>query len=107
MKMWKPWRSAAVVIFAATSWAAGTVAMPYEEELAEEDDQHIARLVRDFHVISADGQLDPRAAQGDLAFVEQMGRHHPGTVDMGETYREEPRSRHQSLDRKRDAEGQG
>src|SRR3546814_13575439 len=91
MKMWKPSRSAAVVIFAATSWAAGTVAMPYEEELEEEDDQHIVRLVRDFHVIAADGQLDPRTAQVDLAFVEQMGRHHQGAVDMDETRSEERR----------------
>src|SRR3546814_1461100 len=99
MKMWKPWRSAAVVIFAATSWAAGTVAMPYEEELEEEDDQHIVRLVRDFHVIAADGQLDPRTAQVDLAFVEQMGRHHKGAVDMAETYLEDPRGRKQVLRR--------
>src|SRR3546814_11872656 len=95
MKMWKPSRSAAVVIFAATSWAAGTVAMPYEEELEEEDDQHIVRLVRDFHVIAADGQLDPRTAQVDLAFVEQMGRQHKGAVDMAETYLAYPRGRHQ------------
>src|SRR3546814_7927850 len=80
MKMWKPWRSAAVVIFAATSWAAGTVAIPYEEELEEEDDQPIVRLVRDYHVIASDGQLDPRTAQVDLAFVQQMGRHHQGAV---------------------------
>src|SRR3546814_14137166 len=85
MKMWKPWRSAAVVIFVATSWAAGTVAMPYEDEQEEEDDQHIVRLVRDFHVIAADGPLDPRTAQVDLAFVEQMVRHHQGAVHIAET----------------------
>src|SRR3546814_19327756 len=95
MKMWKPWRSAAVVIFAATSWAAGTVAMPYEEELEEEDDQHIVRLVRDFHVIAADGQLDPRTAPVDLAFVEQMGRHHQGAVHMSEPSPDGPHGRNQ------------
>src|SRR3546814_20644245 len=91
MKRWNPCLSAVVVIFAATSWAAGTVAMPYEEELEEEDDQHIVRLVRDFHVIAADGQHDPRTAQVDLAFVEQMGRPHQGAVDMAETYLDDPR----------------
>src|SRR3546814_12816988 len=61
-----------------------------------EDDQHMVRLVRDFHGSAADGQLDPRTAQVDLAVVEQMGRHHQGAVDMVETYLDDPRGRNQA-----------
>lgn len=85
------WMSAAMAALAAALWAAPAAAMPYEEALEDEDDTHIVRIVRDVYVNPADRALTARYAKADLDFVEKMGRHHQGAVDMAEAYLADPR----------------
>lgn len=99
MNIRTPWRSTAMALLAAMCWTAGTQATPYEEDLEDEDQQHIVGLVRDFYVIASDGQFDPRIVRIDLAFADQMRLHHQGAVDMAEAYLEDPRSHNQVLRR--------
>lgn len=80
-------------------FANAATPMPYEEDLEDEDEEHIVRLVRSYHVISADQPLDQRFAKADLDFVSKMGRHHQGAVDMAETYLADPRGRNPVLRR--------
>lgn len=95
----RSWIGAATALLIATGWVGGAVAMPYEEDLEDEDAMHIVRLVRDFHVVPKGQELDPRFAEADLTFVEQMARHHQGAVDMAETYLADPRGRNPVLRR--------
>lgn len=98
MKMSQPWLGG-VAAMLVTAWISGSMATPYEEELEDEDEQHIVRLVRDLGVSGQDTAFDRQTSETDLAFVDQMKRYHHGAVDMAETYLDDPRGRNPVLRR--------
>ncbi|MPZ10255.1 MAG: DUF305 domain-containing protein [Kiloniellaceae bacterium] len=93
----RPWFGAATGLLLAATWTGAAAASSYEEEIEGDEHPHIVRLVRDLYVVPKDAGLDTRIAEVDLAFVEQMGRHHKGAVDMAEVYLADPRGRNPVL----------